>query len=142
MLSPEQIAANRKSAANLIKTQLGLSEKPSEWTYEQRAQYNKTLAQYIKDHPSSFGAQDAATAEIVSNKTYTPMEDPGFAFTDFVKEVGANAAEPFVAVGKGVINTAKLAGFIMPVVLIGAVIIGLYALNAKAGSPIKLPKAA
>lgn len=141
MLSPEQIAANRKSAANLIKTQLGLSEKPSEWTYEQRGQYNKTLAQYIKDHPSAFGETELATADLVAQKTYSPMEDPGFAFSTFIEEVGANASAPLVAIGNGVINTAKLAGFIMPALLIIGAVILIYAANAKAGSPIKLPSA-
>lgn len=92
-LSTQQIQENTRVAANLIKQQLGLAELPSTWTYEQRVQYNKTLAKYIQDHPSSFSQSQNVTAAKVSGTAYSPLQDTSFDFKEFVSEIGNQAAE-------------------------------------------------
>ncbi len=131
-MTSEQIAANRKSAGNLVRYQLGLDTIPTaDWSYEQRVAFNKALATYIADHPNAFGTQDVLTAQTVAANEYTPMQDESFSISDFVSTTAANAAEPFVAIGDGVITTAKLARLAIPVAAIVAVVILLVSFNKR-----------
>jgi hypothetical protein len=84
MLTDAQIAANRKSAANVVKNQLGLDViDVTLWTFDQRVSYDKALAAYISAHPDAFGSQDLAIAADVEQKDYGQLSDPDFSFADF-----------------------------------------------------------
>lgn len=88
-MTDEQIKVNRGAAANLTQIQLGLDLiPPSEWTYEQRTEYNKALASYIAGNPSLFSAQDLVTAKDVQNTDYGILQDTTPKFEDFISEVG------------------------------------------------------
>lgn len=84
MLTAAQLAANRKSAVNVVRNRLGLDViAPSAWTFEQRVAYEKALAEFIAAHPAAFDAQDMATARDVSQKDYGALSSPDFSFGDF-----------------------------------------------------------
>jgi hypothetical protein len=140
-MTPEQIQANRNTAAAYVRNQLKLSATPSDWTFEQRGQYNKALAAYIAANPDQFSAVDLTTATVVNSTTYSPLQDPGFSFGDFAAEFGSNVAAPFKAVGDGILTAANLTKYLIPLAFVGVVVVGFYMLNAKAGSPVKLPGA-
>lgn len=140
-MTPEEIQANRDAASEYIRNQQKLPADKTTWTYDQRGNYNKALAAYIAAHPENFTAQDLTTASVVQSKTYSPLEDPSFDFGDFASEFGSNVAAPFKAIGDGVLSAANLAKYAIPLLFIGAVVIGLYMLNEKAGKPVKLPGA-
>lgn len=131
-MTDAQIAANRKSAGNLVRYQLGLDTiAESDWTYEQRTAFNKALATYIADHPSAFSQQDVLTAGIVQQNTYQPLEDASFSTSDFLSTTAANAAAPFKAIGDGIITTATAARWAIPVIVGVVVIMALVAANRK-----------
>lgn len=140
-MTPEQLQKNRDDAAALVRAQLKLSSNRTEWTNEQRQQFNKVLAAYIKANPDLFASVDLNNATVVESKTYTPLEDASFDFSDFTAELGSNVAAPFQAIGDGVISAAKLAKYAIPVLAIAAFILLVYMANDKAGKPVKLPGA-
>lgn len=132
MLTDAQIAANRKSAANVIRHQLALDTiAPADWSYDQRVQYDQTLAAYILAHQDAFGSQELITAQEVSGNNYGSLEDSSFAFSDFVAEAGANAAAPFQAIGEGVLTAANAAKWAIPLVAGIAVVILLVSLDKR-----------
>jgi hypothetical protein len=95
LLSPAQQA--RAEAAAVVKTSLGLPAAAIDWTYEQRIAYNKALAAYIQANPARFEAVDLNTAQIVSGKTYSGLDDTSFDWGMFGGEVvnQANDLNPF-----------------------------------------------
>lgn len=121
-LTDEQIQANRKSASNVIKIQLNLDQTAnSDWTYDQRTQYDKALAAYILAHPAAFASQDIQTAQKVKSTDYSPLDDTDFSYSDFGNEVVNNvvdAGTKVASIGTGVLNTANLVGKILPFVAI------------------------
>lgn len=131
-MTTEQLAANRKSASNVIRMRLGLSSiAPSDWTYDQRVQYDQALAAYISSLPAAFSEQDLITAQEVAGNNYGGLQDSSFQFSDFLEETAANAAEPFQAIGDGIISTAKAAKWAIPVIAGVAVILLIIAYNKK-----------
>jgi len=121
-MTPEQIAANRKSAMNLALTRTKLNDIPkAEWTYDQRAAYNKALASIIAENPQSFDAQDVATAKQVERADYSPLSSADFSFSDFGSAVVDNVVDAggkVANVGTGVLNTVAVAGKLLPWVAI------------------------
>lgn len=132
-MTAAQIAANRKSAGNLVRYQLGLDTIPTvDWTYDQRTAFNKALASYISDHPSAFGEQDILTAQIVQTNEYSSLEfAPSFPVSDFVSTLATDVIAPFQAVGNGIITTVTAAKWVIPTVAAVAVVMLLIALNKK-----------
>jgi len=138
-MTSEQITANRKSAGNLVRYQLGLDLiAESDWTYEQRTAFNKSLAAYIAAHPNAFAASDLVTAQQVTTNQYTPLQDSSFDAGEFLSTTAANAAAPFQAIGDGIITTANAARWVIPLFAAGAVVLLLLALNKKVGGSAKL----
>lgn len=75
-ISSETAAYNRRTAATVIRKRLGLLEiPPSDWTYEQRVEYNRELAQYIADNPQSFQDTEIQTAKDIASKAIDPLDD-------------------------------------------------------------------
>lgn len=115
-LSPEQIAANRKSAENIARNQLSLSSDSSSWSYEERTAYLKALAKVILAYPDRFSDQDVINARNVDKKDYAPLEAEnsfGQNVGEFASAFWDNADElvgkPLVALGQ---NTGKVFSFI------------------------------
>lgn len=139
-LSPEQIAANRKSAINLALTQSGLNDKPkSDWTFEERGNYNKTLAGIIAKNPDAFDPQDVITAKDIEKKDYSPLASTDFSFSDFGDEIGNNAnnlvGKPLVNLGNAVSNAANILGSAGPYLAVaGALWVGYMFFKRKAAS--------
>lgn len=119
-LSPEQLAANRKSAINVALSSTGLNEKPkAEWTFNDRAAYNKALADIIAKNPDAFSSQDVITAKDVEKKDYSPLASSDFSFSEFGSAVVDNvvdAGNSVAGIGQGVLSTAKLAKWGIPLV--------------------------
>lgn len=136
--------ANRDAAAALIRQQLGLPSAPSDWTYDQRNQYNKALAAYIAANPDQFTQQDQVTAHYVSTENYQALQDTSFDTSAFIADAFKPLGDAAQAVGNGVFGTLNLVKYLPWIA--GAVVVGwlgikLYEANKKAGSPIKLPGA-
>lgn len=121
-LSAEQIQLNRKSAANVIRAQQGLQDfAPADWTYEQRTNYNKALANYIAANPSLFAQQDLITAKDVQNTDYGFISDytAGDVFSDFTSEIANqavsinSAVNPFSEENRGKLFITLAAGLII-----------------------------
>jgi hypothetical protein len=124
-LTPEQIAANRKSAMNLALSKTGLTDIPkTEWTYDQRGEYNKALADLILQYPDRFGTQDVSTAHDVKQADYSPLANADFSFSDFGSEVVSNAndlvGKPLVSLGQGVGNVFSFIGNFGPYLALAA----------------------
>lgn len=90
MATEAQSAYNLKTAAARVSARLGLTDiADSDWTYDQRTQYNKALAQEILLYPQSFTDQTLESARRVADKDYQPLQgsDPFGEFTDaFIEE--------------------------------------------------------
>lgn len=130
-LSPEQIAANRKSAVNLALTQTALDGKAKvDWTYDERTLYNKTLAGIIAANPTSFAAQDVATAKQVERADYSPLASADFSFSDFGSAVADNAndlvGKPLVNLGKSVSGAFNFLGVAGPWLAVGGLLFVSY----------------
>ena len=128
-LTPEQIAANTKSAINIALTQTGLKDKPkTEWTYDERAKYNKALADIIATYPDRFAPSQVTQAKAVEMADYSPLASSDFSFSDFGREVLNNAVaagDSVAGVGQGVLSTFKLAKWVIPAVGITLVVFWL-----------------
>lgn len=80
-------ATARATASATVKASLGLPASPLDWTYEQRIAYNKALAAYIQANPAQFETVDLNTAQIVTGKSYSGLEDASFDWEMFGGEV-------------------------------------------------------
>jgi hypothetical protein len=138
MLTDAQIAANRRSASNLARRDLGLSDRPTaDWTATERADYVRALSAYILKYPQSFSSQDLTTAEL--NKDATAMEpvDTSFSWGDFASETVSNGNElvgkPLVNLGNSVSNAVNILGTIGPYLAIaGVLFVGYMFVKGKA----------
>lgn len=114
----------RAAAVAAVRAQLGLTNiPPSEWSYDTRVNYNKTLAEYIRVNAASFSAQDQFVAAQINQETISPLADTGLSsdlsafggeFVNQLEQAGGKVA----AIGTGVLDTAQLAGKILPLVLL------------------------
>ena len=136
-LTDEQIAANRKSAMNLALSKSGLTDvQKSDWTYDQRATYNKALADIILQYPDRFGTQDVSTAHDVKQADYSPLANADFSFSDFGLEVASNAndlvGKPLVNLGKSVSGAFNFLGSVGPYLAVaGVLFVGYMFFKAK-----------
>lgn len=121
----------RKMAAGLVRTQLGLPESPSAWTYEQRVVYNKALAAYIAANPHLFEDRDLLTADLVSKQAYPALADDSFDVGAFVHETVKPAAEAARAIGDGVFSVANAARWAVPAAAAVLVVMVLIHANRK-----------
>ena len=116
MLTAENYAANRRTAAANVRAELSLTDlPPSDWSYSQRIEYNKRLAAVIAANPASFSEQDNRTAEIVTGKTYSPLSENS-ALDDletFADAIGDEAASINEAVNPFSSGNRKLILFVV-----------------------------
>jgi hypothetical protein len=111
MVTEENARRNLATAARLVRSQLGLSDLASDWTYEQRNQYNKALAAMILTYPASFTPEILASAARVSSLTYSQLEDTSFAWGEFAAETAQNA-KPVLSVALGTLLAGAIVYFI------------------------------
>ncbi len=137
MLTDAQIAANRKSASNLARRDLGLTERPaSDWTPGERADYVRSLSLYILKYPNSFSEADLKTAELNKNATAMEPVDTSFSWGDFGSEFVNNGNElvgkPLVNLGNAVSNAANILGTVGPYLAVaGVLFVGYMFVKAK-----------
>lgn len=86
----------RQQAVSIVRSQQGLASiPPADWTYEQRTRYNQALAAYILERPGLFSKAEVDSAALVFGKTYSPLQDASFDWSQFGDEFAANAAPVF-----------------------------------------------
>lgn len=92
--TPENSLLNMRTASANVRRQLGLSDQPGTWTYEQRVSFNKELAAEVLRYPNSFTDDTVASARAISDKTYASLSDAsidwGAFAADVAEEVGFN----------------------------------------------------
>lgn len=91
MVTPENSLLNLRTAGRNVRARLGLSDTPSSWTFDERARYNKALAEEILRYPLSFTAQTLETAILVAGKDYGALGDSSFSWGEFGAETAANS---------------------------------------------------
>lgn len=131
----------RNQAIIATKAKLGLTNKAVDtWTYEDRTTYNKSLSAYILANSSQFTPQDAYIAGRVNQAAYVPEADTSFIgdIKIFGEEFGNQAidtVDSIGGVGRGVLNTAKLAAWVIPAAALATLAIAVYGfyLQKKAG---------
>ena len=82
----------RAQSIAAVRSALGLSNTPNEWSYDQRTQYNKALAAYILANESVSAAARPLIAH-VANSEPGPLVDDSFDWSMFGAEVVKNAEE-------------------------------------------------
>jgi len=93
-VTPEQLAANLRSAENLARSRAGLPSSAnlpdSGFTYDQRIAFNKEMAKILAQYPDRFNAQSAVSAANVTAKTYEALQTQslGDSAGIFVNEAG------------------------------------------------------
>lgn len=125
---------NLQEAIASVRASLGLSNSPSEWSYEQRIAYNKALATYINASPQSYDEQTQASAQIVAAAQYSPLEDTGVladlsAFGSALEDEALAAGNKVAGVGNGILDTLGLAKWLIPaaaIILVGILLYGFY----------------
>lgn len=79
MATPEQAKANREALIIAVRYQLGLQDtRPSDWTYDQRVNYNKTFARYITENPQAFTAGELQVAKDIAHRPLDALDDTSF----------------------------------------------------------------
>jgi len=126
----------KEQAIAKIRSDMNLPALPSDWTYEQRIAYNKTLADYILSHPDEFDQTSALVASKVANQVYSPLEDTSFTsdlsiFGDELANQAIKAGESVAGVGNGVLSTFQIASWAIPVAALAVLGIALYGFYAK-----------
>lgn len=119
-----------------IRAQLGLNDTPSSWTYDQRVTYNRALSQYISANPQIFTAGDLENASAVLNQNPTALTDDSFLSEagDFASAFGdevVSAVDDIGGIGRGVLNLAASASWLIPLVGVIMVVILLFAFRNK-----------
>lgn len=122
------------TAKAYIRSTLGLSDTPSDWTYAQRISYNNALAVYIANNPDSFSTQSVGTANQVLNENNSPLSDTGFisdlsAFGSAITDEAISAGESIGGIGNGVLSLASATRYLIPiagVIIIGILLFGFY----------------
>lgn len=113
----------RSAAIAAVRAQLGLNDIPSSWTYDQRVEYNKALANYISTHPALFTPQDLATASDIAVKAYAPLADTSTLadigqFGENVLDNVIDAGNEVADVGRGALTGISIAGMAIPVLVV------------------------
>lgn len=115
----QQDAINTASAS--IINRLGLPKLKTDWSYEQRFNYNKELAAVINSNPAFFPEETRQLAKDIAQRDFQPLDEYsiGDAIRDFSAEFVNQAQEinPLSTVNRG-----KTANTLIGVVLIGAVV--------------------
>lgn len=78
-------------AAATIRNQLGLSNTPSDWTYDERIAYNKAYSDFVLANADQFPADINKTAGLVEAEKPAALDDTSFSFSDFFSNFLDNA---------------------------------------------------
>ena len=135
-MTPDQIASNRAAAVATVRAQQGLSNTPTDWTYDQRVAYDKALAAYILANAALFDSTEISIAETVSQQTYSPLEDDTFQWGEFAVDTFQPASDALQSIGSGVLTVANAAKWAIPVIAVIALVL-LFEKNAARDSFIK-----
>ncbi|HTJ77673.1 MAG TPA: hypothetical protein VL357_01635 [Rariglobus sp.] len=122
-MTPEEIISNRQAAIATVRAQMGLSNTPSDWTYEQRVAYDKALAAYILANSSQFDATEISIANSVSSQTFSPLEDASFDWGAFGTETFQPLADAAQSVGSGILTVANAAKWAIPALVVVGIIL-------------------
>ena len=126
--------AARLAAATAVRTQLGLPENRTLWTYEQRQRYIAALAAYIQTRPEQFSDQTLTNADYAAKKPAQALADASFQWGDFATETFKPLSDAALSVGDGVLTTLNLSRWIMPAAAIAGVLILLTGLSRRTGA--------
>jgi len=119
-MSTQSSQAAREAAIKAVRSALGLSDTPSDWTYAQRVEYNKTLANYMLNNPEKFDDSTLNIAEQVSKSEYSALEDSSFDFGMFAAETVKPITQAAQSVGQGVFSVANMAKWLLPLLALVA----------------------
>jgi hypothetical protein len=134
MTTAEQITVNRQALSAQLRAQLNLPALASDWSYSQRVDYNKAFAAYVLAHPESFGVMDQQTAQIVTAEKPQDLSDTSMsaniqAFGSELLDNALEAGSKVAGIGQGVLDTAAIAKWLIPlgaVLVVGILLYGFY----------------
>lgn len=126
----------RTLAIQTVRADLGLSNTPSDWTYNERVKYNKALADYITAHASEFPPQDLAVAQDIAAQTASPLADNGLlsdlgTFGSAFGDELLSAGEKVGAIGTGVLDSVSAVGKLLPVAVVALFVVYVLTLKKK-----------
>ncbi len=98
MITADQNKRNLATASRNVAARLGV-DPANLSSYEIRVQYNKELAAEILKYPQSFTEGTLESARIVSEKTYSDLQDASFSWGDFGDALAEEAKVTLPAVG-------------------------------------------
>ncbi len=129
----------RQFAITAVLGKLGLTYIPgSEWTIQQREQYNRELADALLASPVPPDSVTIHNAEIVKSMQDFPLADTSFSsqlglFGDALVDEAVDAGNAVGGIGRGVLTTAKISAYVIPLFALFAVGIAGLALYKKYG---------
>jgi hypothetical protein len=137
MVSKEQSAKNAKTATAVIARELGIYEndgggfRANELTPADQVRLADQVAHYVIAHPSLFDANAQASAKyhLSLPGADKPLAGPGDTLSDYTAAILSQveiAADAVGGVGRGVLNTFKLAEWVLPVAAVVAAGIVLF----------------
>jgi hypothetical protein len=132
MTTTDQTA--RDAAALAVRTQLGLPENRTLWTYEQRRSYIAALSTYVQSRPEQFSDQTLLNAEYAAKKPAQALEDDSFQWGDFAAETAKPLTDAAQSVGQGALTTLNLTRWLMPAAAVATVLILLTGLARRSGA--------
>lgn len=121
-----------QTAEARIRSTLGLSDTPSDWTYDQRIAYVNSLRTWVNANPAQVSPAELAVAQGEMNST--ALDDTSFLteLSAFGGEVGnnvLNAGEKVAGIGTGILDFAGMLKWLIPVAgltLVGIVLYKFY----------------
>lgn len=126
MVSKAQSAANARTAARVIARELGFFTDRdgggfvvADLSPENQVRLGDALADYVSRHPALFDADAMASARyhLSLSATGKPLARPGASLDDYAGALlsqATAAADAVGGIGRGVLNTAKLAEIVLP----------------------------
>ena len=125
--------AFQQAQAN-IRATLGISDDPTTWSYDQRQAYNRSLAQWIAANPDSVSSTETQIASGILNENATPLDDVSFlsegsAFFSAFEDEALAAGDKIGGIGRGVLNLANSASWIIPLaggIVVVILLLGFY----------------
>lgn len=126
MVSDQQNRQNLRSAERLVALEMGVNpDDNSGLTYEQRSEFSRLLAAKIAQYPERFNDATRKTAGLVASRTFDPMGDPSFDWTDFASDLADNAiaaGDSVADVGRGVTAGFSTLKWLIPLAVVAAVV--------------------